>query len=432
MIPKKIHFIWLGKDLPQWVNGLIIKRWRELNPDFEIIIHGEEAYSLCSAEYKEMYDQLEDICSKSDILRLAVLRKEGGWYFDCDFVPIRPMSDLYENHDLSDGCFLTKQWEIGAKRIANGIIGISRDAEAWKEIDLGFTEASQKDLVRTSFGPLLMTRVVTHCPFVAVGQVKDFYPIRFQQATWPFLASLEASNYSEEGKEKIFKGANPYVFHMWLGGKKYHQPELEKLISKEQKSEQKFIMKEGVSLQIVCLLHKDSVFTADYVNQLCDELEEHLHVRYKILCLTNIPRGIQCETIPLKHKWPLCWSKIELFKKGLFKTDAPVIYLDLGIGIIDNIDCLGSVNFDFAVPTKESGLDMLMWMGDYSVVYDAFLLEEGKQIGSAFSDCNEFIRAHVTANFAPPHYVEDLIEGIMPRGSKKENEARVLYTKEVL
>ena len=216
MIPRKIHFIWLGSPLPRWVEGLIIKRWRELNPNFQVLIHREEVLEFCSQKYRDMYNRLEDVCSKSDILRLAVLRKEGGWYFDCDFVPLRPIEELYRAYDMSKGCFLTKQWEVGAKRIANGIIGISKDAEVWKEIDLAFEEISRGDLERTSFGPLLTTRVVTRSPFVTVGRVKDFYPVRFQKDTRPLLESLVKRNYSKEAKDGIFKDLNPYMFHLLL------------------------------------------------------------------------------------------------------------------------------------------------------------------------------------------------------------------------
>ena len=424
MIPKKIHFIWLGSEIPRWVDSLIIERWRKLNPDFQITIHGEELLETCSNEYRKMFDQLEDVSSKSDILRLAVLRKEGGWYFDCDFVPLRPMSELYEAYDMSKNCFLTKQWDVGAKRIANGIIGISQDAEGWDEIDKAFEETSQGELERTSFGPLLTTRVVTRTPHVEVGQVKDFYPIRFRTDTWPFLSQLVKSNYSDTEKKVIFGDLNPFMFHMWLGGKKYDQPELERLINREPS-----IVKSGKSLplQVVCILHKQSRFTSEHVNELHKKVDECLFANHEFICLTNIPGGIHCRTIPLLHKWPKQWSEIELFKPRLFKSNTRKIYLGLDVKIVGGIDCLASANCKLAMPKEKSGLDMLIWEGDYSVIYDAFLLEAEKQINSS-SRSDDYIRMHATANFGRPDSIQNLIPGIVPETKVVGNSTKIMYS----
>jgi len=423
MIPKKIHFIWIGSELPRWVNSLIIKRWKKLNPDFQIVVHGEELLETCSSEYRKMFDKLEDVSSKSDILRLAVLKKEGGWYFDCDFVPLRPMSELYEAYDMSKNCFLTKQWDVGVKRIANGIIGISQDAEAWDEIDKAFEETARGELVRTSFGPLLTTRVVTRTPHVTIGQVKDFYPIRFQADTWPYLSRFVKSNYSDAEKKIVFKDLNPFMFHLWLGGKKYKQPELDKLLNREPSA---VTRGKSLSLQVVCILHKESEFTNEHVNKLYKKVGECLGINHEFICLTNNSNGIRCKTIPLLYKWPRQWSKIELFKPGLFKNYARKIYLGLDVEVIGDIDCLASVNCKLAMPEEKSGLDMLIWEGNYSVIYDAFRLENERLINSS-SCSDDYIRIHASANFGRPDSIQSLIPGIVPETKPLENDMRIMY-----
>jgi len=423
MIPKKIHFIWLGSEIPRWVDSLIVERWKKLNPDFQIIVHGEELLEICSIEYRKMFDRLEDVSSKSDILRLAVLRKEGGWYFDCDFVPLRPMSELYEAYDMSKNCFLTKQWDVGAKRIANGIIGISQDAEAWEEIDSAFEETSQRELERTSFGPLLTTRVVTRTPHVTVGEVKDFYPIRFRADTWPFLSQLVKSNYSDAEKKIIFGNLNPFMFHMWLGGKKYDRPELESLLDRGLAV---VVNDPALPLQVVCVLHKESGFTSKHVNTLCKKVSECLSTNHEFVCLTNAPKGIHCRTIPLLHKWPKQWSKIELFRPKALENNARKIYLGLDVDIVGGISCLASGNCKLAMPKKKSGLDMLIWEGNYSVIYDAFLLEFERQINSS-SWSDEYIYRHATANFGTPDSIQSLIPGIVPKTKELRNDTKITY-----
>lgn len=55
--------------------------------------------------------------------------------------------------------------------------------------------------------------------------------------------------------------------------------------------------------------------------------QARLHLKpERIVCLTDMP-VMDCETIPMLHNWPGWFSKIELFRPGLFR--GPVFYVDL-------------------------------------------------------------------------------------------------------
>jgi hypothetical protein len=57
-----------------------------------------------------------------------------------------------------------------------------------------------------------------------------------------------------------------------------------------------------------------------------------------VVCLTDTPTLVEMygvRAIRLKHDWPAVWSKIELFRPGLF--DGPVVYLDLDTVIIGDV-----------------------------------------------------------------------------------------------
>ena len=41
MIPKVIHFIWIGGEMPEWAE-FNVAEFRRLNPAHEIKIHGHE------------------------------------------------------------------------------------------------------------------------------------------------------------------------------------------------------------------------------------------------------------------------------------------------------------------------------------------------------------------------------------------------------
>lgn len=221
MIPKILHFIWTGPPLPQWCSKNL-ERWRKLNPEYDVRLHGEE---VLREEWRDLYRRTSDLCSRSDLLRLSVLREFGGWYFDMDFVPLRPMRELCAKYDLSNGCLLTKQWCTGPKRIANGVIGIAPAADAWEEIDNQIKKAWLAPLERTTFGPLLATSVVERCPGIEVGETKDFYLWRFgPKDTGGTTESqrkyevLLAGDFDEASISATCGEHRPFVVHLWMGG----------------------------------------------------------------------------------------------------------------------------------------------------------------------------------------------------------------------
>jgi len=71
-----------------------------------------------------------------------------------------------------------------------------------------------------------------------------------------------------------------------------------------------------------------------WVLKLQEMVSTHITVPHKFVCLSNV--DLPCEVIPLKHNWKGWWSKIELFRPGVF--EGRVLYLDLDTIILDNID----------------------------------------------------------------------------------------------
>ncbi|MEE8262742.1 MAG: hypothetical protein V3R83_09800 [Gammaproteobacteria bacterium] len=75
------------------------------------------------------------------------------------------------------------------------------------------------------------------------------------------------------------------------------------------------------------------------VIRLAKRIRRHLNgfdIRTRMICLTDLPReefhkaGVPVPTIfQLRHGWPGWWSKIELFRPGLFSSEDRVLHLDL-------------------------------------------------------------------------------------------------------
>jgi len=97
LIPKIIHYVWIG-DNPK--NDLIkqcIESWKYKLPDYEIVEWNEKNYDLNSNIFlKKAYSQ-KKWAFVADYIRLDVLLKYGGIYFDTDVEVIKTFDDLLNN-----------------------------------------------------------------------------------------------------------------------------------------------------------------------------------------------------------------------------------------------------------------------------------------------------------------------------------------------
>ena len=105
-IPKKIWQTHETNDLPKnsYEN---IKKIIDTNPDYEYNFHTKEDridYIKNNFDHRvlEAYNKISSGAGKSDIWRLAVLLREGGIYFDCDFKltnKSKPFTDIINEDD---------------------------------------------------------------------------------------------------------------------------------------------------------------------------------------------------------------------------------------------------------------------------------------------------------------------------------------------
>ena len=84
MIPKIIHYVWVGNSPKSDLILKCIETWKKYCPDYEIKEWGNDDVAKIDNQYvKEAFD-----CKKwafvSDYLRLYALKTQGGFYFDSD------------------------------------------------------------------------------------------------------------------------------------------------------------------------------------------------------------------------------------------------------------------------------------------------------------------------------------------------------------
>ncbi len=122
MIPNTAHFLWLGDELP-WANALSVYSATRRGGFERIVLHhdqeptGSPGWSLIHAckdvelrllnparalgdlgqlgrALAELVDRLEQGAARSNVLRVAILAREGGVYLDMDTITLAPFGSL--------------------------------------------------------------------------------------------------------------------------------------------------------------------------------------------------------------------------------------------------------------------------------------------------------------------------------------------------
>jgi mannosyltransferase OCH1-like enzyme len=156
MIPKKIHLIWLGGEVPEKFQVLVdriksinsdyeIKEWNDNNIDFELI-------------NQKLFDDTQNLGAKSDILRFEILNRYGGIYMDYDFYQVK-------NFDSVLNCeFFASSGDSSEKQVWNSIIGSVSEHQICKKFLDGLKNISpigRHDINRTmnDTGPYYLERI---------------------------------------------------------------------------------------------------------------------------------------------------------------------------------------------------------------------------------------------------------------------------------
>lgn len=99
-------------------------------------------------------------------------------------------------------------------------------------------------------------------------------------------------------------------------------------------------------ITVACVLRPGGDFDARWVRALQAGVERHLSLEHRFVCLTDAPiEGVIHQY--LLHDWPGWWSKMELFRPGLFR--GRVLYLDLDTLIVGALDGVAGYDGSFAM-----------------------------------------------------------------------------------
>lgn len=86
MIPKVIHYVWLGnKEKPKNIQRCM-KTWKKMLPDYEFIEWNESNFDVNESEYTKKAYEAKKYAYVSDYIRAKVIYQYGGIYFDTDIL----------------------------------------------------------------------------------------------------------------------------------------------------------------------------------------------------------------------------------------------------------------------------------------------------------------------------------------------------------
>lgn len=160
-IPKIMHFIWLGGELPAIYN-FCIQSWQRHHPAWKIIVWDDLMAQKFDFKNKQIFNAVSNFGAKADILRLEILNQFGGLYVDIDFFCLKPI-DYY-----TDRTSLLVGKAVGSM-VGNGLIGASQGngfirqliraiAVNYETMNTGLKIDLDAKQIISSFGPYFISK----------------------------------------------------------------------------------------------------------------------------------------------------------------------------------------------------------------------------------------------------------------------------------
>lgn len=135
-------------------------------------------------------------------------------------------------------------------------------------------------------------------------------------------------------------------------------------------------------LVVACVLRSGGIYDVEWVRKLRDGVARNLTLPHWFVCLSDIDVPVyRCERIQLTNNWPGWWSKLEMFRPGLF--DGPVLYFDLDTVVVGSLDAIAAHSHRFTMAHEFYRPVLLCstamaWNGDYSFLYESFAADPGR------------------------------------------------------
>jgi hypothetical protein len=125
MIPRIVHYCWLGRGSKPSTVKRCIATWRKCLPNYRIIEWNEKNFNIHTSPYVEEAYRSRKFAFASDVIRASVLYEYGGIYLDTDVKVQNSFDSLLHHHSF---------WGFEAGNfIATSTIGVEKGHDIIKE-----------------------------------------------------------------------------------------------------------------------------------------------------------------------------------------------------------------------------------------------------------------------------------------------------------
>ena len=176
MIPKIFHQIWINQSNPELPEQFARYRdtWLTNHPDWQYRLWNLDNLDF-EPRCKPLLAQCQHPAQMADLLRIEILHRHGGIYFDTDFECLKNIEPLIRD---CTGFVASED----SKYFSIGIIGASVGAPWLNRLVENYPKSLGLHAVNVETGPVFFTKVLLEKgmePGVAILASKLFYPFNY-------------------------------------------------------------------------------------------------------------------------------------------------------------------------------------------------------------------------------------------------------------
>lgn len=202
-IPKIIHQIWLGSNLPPASFRQFAHSWKIHNPKCKYYLWTDKNVGKLKLHNQLLFDSLKNYGAKSDVLRYELLQQYGGVYVDVDFECLATIPEMLFKETFVGGLQFNGSPEIG-----NAFLMASQDSIIINKMIKQCVMPIQEDAfeIFKATGPYLLSQVLSEN--LATPKAFLILPSNYVYPMPSFLASSSQNPHSFITKET-------FAIHYW-------------------------------------------------------------------------------------------------------------------------------------------------------------------------------------------------------------------------
>lgn len=212
-IPKIIHQIWVGPNLPPAYCTEFQAKIKALHPDWEYHLWSETELEELKLDNWDLAERSPNWAERSDIIRCDLLDRFGGVYMDCDIDVLHSLNELHEKYHFYAGMEHPHKIATTNNRVWVGISIMGacpghpiiknwkrRIRNGWDEVDLRYSSPVERVINHTYFN-------FTHAVMQEIdqpGYVDMIFPATYFYPISPAYASKRRTSGLRAWREKMY------------------------------------------------------------------------------------------------------------------------------------------------------------------------------------------------------------------------------------